>query len=410
MPMPEFREFDGVICFGGGDWWYHNRGHYDMQMMRHLSAHVPILYVNSIGIRVPSVREGSMFVRRVTRKLRSLSRGFKRVDERWGVCSPFAIPGQRGKGITRAVLPAQVRLAARRMGIRRPLVWVTCPPTADFVDALRPVASVYQRTDRWEEFPQANPAGIQRCDRLMKDKAEATLFCADLLFEEEGAGCRNPVYIDHGVDFSRFAEAGRRADAEGDTAAPEDVRELPHPRVGFIGGIDSHTFDPKLFLDVVQRLPDHRFFLVGACSLPEGWCPHANVTLLGQRPYEDVAAYMAAADVLIMPWNQNEWIRACNPVKLKEYLAAGRPIVTRDFYELRRYDGVVRIAGTADEFADAIRQGVASPDDPERLRARVEAQTWTAKAEALLAALAARGVVPVGTNAPSAAAMEPVRG
>jgi len=397
--MPERREFDGVICFGGGDWWYHNRGHYDMQMMRHLSAHVPILYVNSIGIRVPSVREGSMFVKRVTRKLRSFARGFKRVDERWGVCSPLAIPGKRGKAITRAVLPTQVRLAARRMGIRRPLVWVTCPPTADFVDALRPVASVYQRTDRWEEFPQANPAEIQRCDRLMKGKAEATLFCADLLFEEEGPGCLNPVYIDHGVDYDRFADAGRAADAQGDAAAPADVRDLARPRVGFIGGIDSHTFDPKLFLDVVQRLPEYQFYLVGACSLPEGWCPHANVTLLGQRPYEDVAAYMAAADVLIMPWNQNEWIRACNPVKLKEYLAVGRPIVTRDFYELRRYEGYVEIAGTPEEFAAAICAGVEHAGDADRRRARVERETWSAKAEALLAALEARGVVPTGHRA-----------
>ena len=57
-----------------------------------------------------------------------------------------------------------------------------------------------------------------------------------------------------------------------------------------------------------------------------------------------VADYMAACDVLIMPWNRSEWIRACNPVKLKEYLAVGRPVVTTHFEELRRYDGLVQVA------------------------------------------------------------------
>jgi glycosyltransferase involved in cell wall biosynthesis len=396
--MSEPRQFDGVICFGGGDWWYHNRGHYDMQMMRALSRHIPVLYVNSIGIRVPSVREGSMFVRRVTRKLRSFYRGFQRIDDRWGVCSPLAIPGKRGKAITRALLPGQVRLAARRMNIHRPLVWVTCPPAADFVDSLHPVASVYQRTDRWEEFPQANPAEIQRCDQMMKRKADATLFCADLLFKEEKANCLNPVYIDHGVDFKRFANAGQRIDVEGDNGAPSDVCGLPRPRVGFIGGIDSHTFDAALFVEVVARLPDHHFFLVGACSLPDNWCPHDNVSLLGQRPYEAVPAYMAAADVLIMPWNQNEWIRACNPVKLKEYLATGRPIVSCDFYELHKYEGLVRVANSPVEFAKAIRAATTGPCDSTPLRTRVEHETWTAKAEALLATLASRGVFPVMTQ------------
>ena len=51
------RLCDGVICFGGEDWWYHNRGHFDMQMMRELSRRVPVLYVNSIGMRVPKVGE-----------------------------------------------------------------------------------------------------------------------------------------------------------------------------------------------------------------------------------------------------------------------------------------------------------------------------------------------------------------
>jgi glycosyltransferase involved in cell wall biosynthesis len=108
---------------------------------------------------------------------------------------------------------------------------------------------------------------------------------------------------------------------------------------------------------------------------------------LGQKPYEEVAAYMAACDVLIMPWNQNEWIRACNPVKLKEYLAVGRPVVSTPFPELKHYDDVVRSAGDAAGFAHEIELALREPPEPGRLRWRVCDQTWDAKARDVLANL-----------------------
>jgi hypothetical protein len=93
-----------------------------------------------------------------------------------------------------------------------------------------------------------------------------------------------------------------------------------------------------------------------------------------------------------MPWNQSEWIHACNPVKLKEYLAVGRPVVTTPFHELIRYQGFVSIASDAAEFVAAIRHQLADPPDPERLRARVRDETWDAKAANVLTELRALGV------------------
>jgi glycosyltransferase involved in cell wall biosynthesis len=287
--------------------------------------------------------------------------------------------------VSKKMLGPQVRAAARKLGISRPLVWITCPPAAEAVDALHPAGVIYERTDRWEEFPEANAEQIRVYDRLMKSRADATLYAATILFEEEGATCRHAAYVDHGVDFETFAAADS-------LACPEDVAALPHPRVGFVGGIDDHTFDPSLFLEVARTLKDFQFFLVGACSLPQGWCDLPNVHLLGKRPYEQVPAYMAAADVLIMPWRQNEWIRACNPVKLKEYLAVGRPIVTTWFEELRRYEGYVNVAKGPGEFARAIRAAAGQERDSQRLRARVRADTWHDKADAVAAELARQGV------------------
>ena len=168
---------------------------------------------------------------------------------------------------------------------------------------------------------------------------------------------------------------------------PADVAVLKRPRVGFIGGIDAHTFDPPLFVEVARRLSDVEFALIGGCSLPENWCPLPNVSLLGRKPYDEVARYMAAMDVLIMPWNDSEWIKACNPIKLKEYLAVGRPVVTTDFPALGRYRDLVRVADGPAAFAAAIRQVLAEPYDAEIARKSVASEGWDAKARYLLESL-----------------------
>lgn len=391
----EDRVFDGVICFGGEDWWYHNRGHYDMQMMRRLAKRVPVLYINSIGMRTPRLGEGAMFFTRVKRKLKSLRRGMVTIEPGFTVFSPVAAPGRIGKTLNPTLLPLQIRRAARRLGMRAPLLWVACPPGAAVAPKLKCVATVYQRTDRYEEYSGVDPDLIGGYDQSLKRDADLTVFCSTLLHEQEGSQCRRSFYADHGVDYDRFAGAGEKVDE------PDDIRQIPRPRIGFIGGIDSHTFDPAFFLEVARSLSDLQLVLVGACSLPENWCRLPNVSLLGQKPYEEVARYMASCDVLIMPWNRNEWIEACNPVKLKEYLAVGRPIVTTPFYELKRYDGFVRIADTPQDFAHAIRDSLAGVDAA-RLRRRVESETWDAKAQSIINELQRIGVRT--SNAPNGAA------
>ena len=367
--------YDGVICFGGVDWWYHNRGHYDLQIMRELGRSLPVLYVNSIGMKTPQVSEGGMFFRRVMRKLRSLRRGLNRIDDGFYVYSARTPPGPSlVSSFFARRLAAQVNRCARRVGIHYPLLWVACPPAAYVLEQIPHAGLVYQRTDRMEEFSGVDRELIAGLDQQLKARADVTVFCATELYQAEADQCRKAAFVDHGVDFERFATAGKA------NVSPDDVLDIPRPRVGFVGGIDAHTFDADLFTDVARELPDYQFVLVGASSLPSDRLTLPNVHQLGQRPYESVPAYMAACDCLIMPWNRNEWIRACNPVKLKEYLATGRPVVSTPFPELAGYLGHVREAETAQAFALAIREAVTEAGDPEHRRSRVHNHTWAQKA------------------------------
>lgn len=391
--------FDGIICIGGEDWWYHNRGHFDFQIMRRLARHWPVLFVNSLGVRMPSATEGSKFLARIGRKARSLGRGLTHVENRFWVCSPLAVPGETGLKLTGWALAPQIRLAASMAGIRRPLLWMHCPAGAELLDQIPAAAVILQRTDRFEAFPEADGDLVKRQIRALKDRADLVVYAAPHLEAEERGQLRRTLLLTHGADVAAFAEAGRNPKPE-----PADVAHIPGPRIGFVGGIDGHTFDPELFLSVAQQMADCQFVMVGGMSLPPGWCTLPNVHFLGRKPYDEVARYMGSVDALIMPWNSSDWIRACNPIKLKEYLATGRPVITTDFPALDGWRDLVHIADGPDAFAAAIRRGMATPPDHPAVLARLQTETWDAKAAQLAGIIEAMGLAFTGNTSVAKAA------
>jgi glycosyltransferase involved in cell wall biosynthesis len=377
------QTFDGIVCIGGEDWWYHNRGHFDFQIMRRLARLWPVLFVNSLGVRIPSLTHDRHFAARIRRKLASLAKGAVNVENKFWVYSPFMIPGERGQALSDWALAPQIRLAARKAGIRRPLLWLHCPAGAPLAARLPRAAVVMQRTDRFEAFPEGDARVLSAQIAEMKRRADLVVYAAPALLAEETGSVKRQLLVTHGVDLDRFRTAG-----QGGSEVPADVAAIAGPRIGFIGGIDAHTFDPPLFLDVARRMPEANFVLVGGCSLPEGWCALPNVHLLGRKPYDDVARYMAAMDALIMPWNDSPWIKACNPIKLKEYLAIGRPVVTTDFDALDGWRHLVRVAKGADDFAAALRAGLAAPFPRAAADAKLATETWDAKAALIATTLA----------------------
>jgi GT2 family glycosyltransferase/glycosyltransferase involved in cell wall biosynthesis len=394
-PLREARELPGpimptkataLVCFSAQDFWYHNRAHSDVQLMRRLAATREVLLVNSIGMRMPLPGRTTQPLRRVARKAASISKLLRHPFAElpgFAVLSPVVLPlyGSRaGRALNARVVAWQVRWACRRLGIEKPTVVVTIPTAVDVLPHLATSGVVFNRSDKHSEFAETDQALIRSLeDRLLRESDAVVYVSRQLMSDESDRTGHRASFLDHGVDLEHFLPVV--PDDE-----PAELAAVPRPRIGFFGGIDDYVVDLDLLERTARELPEAQLVLVGDATCPMDRLTRLpNVTWLPRRPYEEIPAYGRAFDVAVMPWLDNDWIRSCNPIKLKEYLALGLPVVSTDFPEVRHYADVVRIAGSPADFVEQVRRTLADsgPSTPAARRAAVDASSWDAVAERL---------------------------
>jgi glycosyltransferase involved in cell wall biosynthesis len=376
------------VCFGGEDWWYHNRAHTDMQLMRRFSKKGTTVYVNSIMMRRHKIIGGSRFTEKLVRKVRSILKGLKKSSAGFWVYSPFTLPIHHiswARPLNQAILKYQIQRLMQRLDMNAPVVWVACPAACDTAIRMKKAKLVYQRTDRYEDDPNVDRDAILDYDGKLKAAADITVYVNRLLYDQEAAQCKRALFLDHGVDYEMFASA------ELDSEKPADIAGIKKPIAGYFGALDGHKIDISFLEAVAERLPEMSFVFIGKPSLDcSGLSARKNVWLLGQKAYEQIPHYGKCFDVAILPWKINKWTEAANPIKLKEYLALGKPVVsTPSFSELQQYLDVVYQANSPEEFAECIRKAC-SQDSAElvrKRRQRVAETSWDSKAELLIGEL-----------------------
>lgn len=372
------------VCFAAQDWWYHNRAHSDFQLMRALAVDRKVLVINSIGMRMPTSAISTHPLRRILRKLRSVAKLVRRPLPdlpNFHVMSPLPLPFY-GSAFTRGagalLVRTQVLAVCALLRIRRPVIVVTIPTAWEAVRSMPRRALVFNRSDRHSDFPEADRDTIARLEQELLRNADTVFYVSHALMAEERAFTgERAKFLDHGVDLDHF----RRS------PVPEDLESIPEPRVGFFGALDDFVVDFDLLERLAADLPEVSLVLIGDATYDmTRFEKYPNVYWLGFRSYEKIPSYGSGFSVGIMPWLDNDWIHRSNPVKLKEYLALGLPVVSTPYAELDRYADRVRTAGDHAAFVEAVRESLRNgpPCRPERLRDSVRSFSWRSLSERLV--------------------------
>jgi glycosyltransferase involved in cell wall biosynthesis len=366
-----------IVCFAN-DWSADPTSKH--QLMKRLAASNRVLWVEGGGMRKPDLRRGGDW-RRLMRKARAFMAPARSALPGLSVYCPPAVPlpGSRAaRAINARLYRFTLRRELRRLGLSpAPVIWTYLPHIAPMIGAMPRRLLVYHCVDRWSAFEDYDAALMERSEAELCRRADLIFASAEDLAER----CRryNPHvhYIPHGVDFAHFARALDQWDL------PDDLRDIRQPRVGFFGLIHEWV-DLDLIRQLAERLP-YSFVLIGdAKSKLQALQGLRNVYYLGRKSYAILPDYCRGFQAAIVPFRRTPLTQSVNPIKLREYAAAGLPVVSTHLPEVRRCGDIATCATDVDSWVTALRDAVArGTDDAERRKQseRVRAQDWSAIAD-----------------------------
>jgi len=285
-----------------------------------------------------------------------------------------------------------VRHFIRSLGLRTQLVWVSAPRAVSVLEHLNPDFVIYDCRDKHTAYPEeANRATmVARFEQKLIEQADLVLFSAREL-QQDHPGLEKSILVPPGVNIDLYTSA-----LDPRLAPPPEAGSWSHLVVMYIGALDT-WLDWDLVCCLAESKPEWTIVLVGpvgARASAELDRLPANVRVIGRRSLKELPRYLRVASVCVIPFQTNELTRYVNPLKLYEYLAAGKPVVSSPLPEVQRFaePGIVEIAHSAVEFQDRIEH-LAQNDNEELCRRRTwiaEQHSWTNRVQMILEAIVAR--------------------
>jgi glycosyltransferase involved in cell wall biosynthesis len=259
-----------------------------------------------------------------------------------------------------------------------------------YVDKIRADYLIYHVYDLYDHAPGWND-NFERDERALIRRADLVIAASEQMAERLHAKVRREVHVlPNGADVAAFDKTLNSC-----ASLPTDLRAIPRPRLGYVGSLHPQV-DYGLVADLARRQPDWHFVFVGhavshtdpRADAERATCAAlANVHFLGGKPVHEVPQYMVNMDVNLMCYRLSEgtWIKAGYPLKLHEYLAAGRPIVSVDMPTVRPFSEVIQLATGVDDWQQAIECAVLTGGrgSPESRRAIAAQNSWDKRVRTL---------------------------
>lgn len=345
---------------------------------QHLVAHLArtrrIIWVNSIGLRKPklSLRDLRRLAQKAFRVLSTKRRGATPPQGDLIVIEPMAVPAPKtviGRRLNRVILGLQVRRALRVAGLSKPILWMSIPTAEVVAGHVGESAVVYYCGDDFSALAGVDHEIAQSSERRLVEKAALIVAASHELSTRFPA--ERTYLLTHGADLRLFGQPAARAPDLGETGRI----------AGFYGSI-SDWIEIELLAAVARMLPDWTFVLIGNVATDVSPLQALrNVRFLGARDHAALPGYVQHWSVSLLPFRDNAQIRACNPLKLREYMAAGTPIVATEFPALDGFRDLIEVSVREPEtFALAIEHAARDlKRNPQRVE-RVASQDWQAKA------------------------------
>jgi Glycosyl transferases group 1 len=373
----------GFIVFSD-DWGEHPSS--SQHLFRRIAQTHNVLWVNTIGMRKPLFSWGDLAkARRKIRKMLDwqLDRAKKRDDPpRLTVCQPVMLP-YANNALIRKWNAASVRRAvtkrARQIGMQRPILVSTVPNACDLVGKLEESRTVYYCVDDFSTWTGFDHDLVRQMDAAMIAKADVILTTSQSLHDHVTRTGKLVSMLTHGVDIDHFAMIPDREHPV--------LARICGQRIGFFGVIDDRL-DQALIRAVASARPDVAIVFAGpVLSMPTQLSELPNIHFIGSIAYAHLPFFVAGLSALILPYKVDDSTVAIAPLKLKEYLATGRPVIATSMHEVLAFSEHLICCDDGDSWLRAVDTALKTPLKKGRhnIPDWLLAQSWDNKAAQMLA-------------------------
>jgi glycosyltransferase involved in cell wall biosynthesis len=367
---------DFTIVYFGNDWFAENRtsSHHIAERLSHRSR---VLYVDVPGLRAPKANGRDL--RKLSRTLSSIGRPPQRVADRLWHMSVPQIPFRRFplvQQVNAAAGKLLVKRALKRLGFARTVSWFAVPHPGALAHAFHEAAVVYYCIDDYAALPDVDARAVAKMDAHLTTVADQVFVASARMLEAKRQQRPRTVFAPHGVDVALFRTA-----SDPQLLIAPGARHLRRPVVGFFGSIEA-WIDLDLIAELAKRRPTWTFLMVGRVAVDAGRLRALpNIVFAGAQPYLSLPSWAKAFDVAIIPYRLTRQVVNSAPLKVREYLATGKPIVGVPAPEIERFAGLVRVARGPEQFITEIERALSDDREADRVR-RIEAasiMTWDAR-------------------------------
>lgn len=354
-------------------------------LIRYIPEKYPVVWINTIGMRNPkfTLRDLKKIILKSRKMVGSLlqKKGEMEKTGNIQVCQPPMIPCagfSLVRKINKIMVCSMVKKILNKINAKKVVFIITAPNACDFIGEFGEEKVVYYCVDDFSEWPGLKKSLVKSMQDELIEKSDVLIAASENLSQMLGARGKPVHLLTHGVDLNHFSRELREEHPL--------LRGIPGPRVGYFGLFDDRN-DKKLIEDLACQMPEVSFVITGNVETDvSSLKARGNVYFTGAISYAELPAMARGWDMCMLPYKLNDFTDSIQPLKLKEYLATGKPVLSTPIKEALRLKEYILVGETVQSWEKQIR-GHINGGVPEGQSARknfLQEESWGKKAEKFL--------------------------
>lgn len=267
--------------------------------------------------------------------------------------------------------------ALKPFKVQYPILWNSLDP--ELAEAtlgyFHETLSVYHCIDELAGFKNLS-SNLLELEKRTIARSDILITTSEKLHETKSVYNRQAYMLPNAADIPLFKQA------LAPLPVPAELEKIPHPRFGFVGQLEQR-FNFEMVYEAALARPEWHFVIIGPIQPGYGENPpllkQPNVHTLGPRPSQVLPQYLREMDVCLIPYKLDRLTEAIYPLKLHEYLAAGKPVLAGPLPSLYQFTEVVELVNSPAEFVAGGERALLTKADPAQIAARVaiaEKNSW----------------------------------